>query len=241
MAFSSSLYYTNQFRRSLLFVVLVTIWSGLITTTTFAWQQPKLSESSFSTSSSSSSSSRRQWFQGAITTAATIVATSTMAPKSASAAPPFSVIAEELGYFPVTNNDGQTVMVAKRIQRDSSTQAIELAKHLSSQGAVVYETYWCPHSARQRELFGKQAWAIVSHVECSPKGYQSQALVCSTKERIDGYPTWKLKNNKKQVVMLDGERSLSVIAEASGFKGKFDESLEKNVPPLLGSACKLNK
>ena len=40
--------------------------------------------------------------------------------RTAVAAPPIAIIAEELGYFPVTNADGETVYVPKRIQRPST-------------------------------------------------------------------------------------------------------------------------
>lgn len=55
------------------------------------------------------------------------------------AAPPIAIIAEELGYFPVTNRYGETVYVPKRIQRPSSNQAIELAKHLQQVSTYSYE------------------------------------------------------------------------------------------------------
>jgi hypothetical protein len=185
-----------------------------LTLTVSAWQPP----------------SRRQWIATAAASLASSVAIGQQQP--ASAAPPFAIIAEELGYFPVTNKNGQTVNVPKLVKRNSSEQAMELARHMNSKGVKVYETYWCPHSARQRELFGKQAWAIIDHVECAPNGYNAQVKMCSS---IDGYPTWK--TGKKEV---SGERPLSVLAEAFGFPGTFDESLEENPPPGLGSAaCKL--
>lgn len=56
----------------------------------------------------------------------------------ARAAPPIAVIAEELGYFPVQNRAGDLVYVPKRVQRESSEQAIELAKKMSEKGAVMY-------------------------------------------------------------------------------------------------------
>ena len=56
----------------------------------------------------------------------------------AQAAPPIAVIAEELGYFPVQNRAGDLVYVPKRVQRESSDQAIELAKKMSEKGAVMY-------------------------------------------------------------------------------------------------------
>jgi hypothetical protein len=107
-----------------------------------------------------------------------------------------------------------------------------LALHLRTIHATVYETYWCPHSARQRELFGRQAWDILlqNHVECSPKGYRGQPTICLSKQ-IDGYPTWIIRGK-----VISGERPLSELAKASAFPGKFDETLEQNVPPSLGSS-----
>jgi len=54
-----------------------------------------------------------------------IVATST-----ARAAPPISVIAEELGYFPVTNKAGETVFIPSKVKRSSTQQSIEFSKYL---------------------------------------------------------------------------------------------------------------
>ena len=185
----------------------------------------------------SSSASRRQWLTSTvakcITAATTLVVSSTpfsLPPPAAEAAPPIAIIAQELGYFPVTNSQGATVYVPKRVSRDSSEQAIALASHLRTIHATVYETYWCPHSARQREVFGRQAWDILTHVECSPKGYRGQPAVCISKQ-IDGYPTWIIRGK-----VVAGERSLSELAKASAFPGTFDEALEQNVPPSLGSA-----
>ena len=156
-------------------------------------------------------------------------------PTSAQAAPPIAIIAEELGYFPVTNSQGTTVYVPKRIQRESSAQAMQLAQALQDQGAVIYTAYWCPHCARQKELFGRQAWSLIRrNVECAPQGYNAQPAVCVA-NKVDGYPTWVLKNGKR----ISGERPLSVLAKEIGYTGSFDEELEQNVPPPLGSsACK---
>ena len=175
-----------------------------------SWQQPQ---------PPLASASRRQWlastFAECVTVAATATATGpTLSAPSlrsivgatattsvvltashtppAGAAPPIAIIAQELGYFPVTNSQGETVYVPKRVARDSSDQALALAHHLRNIKARVYETYWCPHSARQRELFGRQAWDVVDHVECSPKGYRAQPTMCTSKH-IDGYPTWIIR------------------------------------------------
>jgi len=68
----------------------------------------------------------------------------------ANAAPPIAVIAEELGYFPVQNKDGQVMYIPKRVKRQSSEQAIELAKILKERGVTMYGAYWCPHCSRQK-------------------------------------------------------------------------------------------
>lgn len=180
--------------------------------------------------------SRRQWLTSTIScpSAAAAAATATAVtscPSVALAAPPIAIIAQELGYFPVTNSRGETIYVPKRVSRESSEQAIALAHHLQRTNSKVYETYWCPHSARQRELFGRQAWKILNHVECSPKGYHSQPSLCVAK-KIDGYPTWIFQDK----TVLGGERPLKELAIASGFPGTFDESLELNLPPALGSS-----
>ena len=213
-----------------------------------SWQQPHQQLSSVS---------RRQWLASTLADCVTVTATATVTSTTpsapslvsivgatattsvvltashtppAGAAPPIAIIAQELGYFPVTNSKGETVYIPKRVSRESSDQAMALAHHLRNIKARVYETYWCPHSARQRELFGRQAWDVIDHVECSPKGYRAQPTMCNSK-RIDGYPTWIIRGK-----VVSGERSLSELAKASAFPGNFVEALELNVPPSLGSS-----
>ena len=156
----------------------------------------------------------------------------------AHAAPPFAIMAEEMGYFPVIDEKtGQTVMVPAKARRQSTDQSIALAKYLQSSGAKMYGAFWCPHCSRQKELFGREAWTYINYVECSPKGYRSDFAQCS-KENVDGYPTWKFGNGKSQ----GGEMELIDIARMSGFLDKkgekaFNASLEEGVPPLGGASC----
>ena len=154
-------------------------------------------------------------------------------PSPAVAAPPISIIAEELGYFPVTTKDGDVTYVPKRVSRKSSGQAIELAKELKKKGVTMYGAYWCPHCSRQKELFGAEAWAIMDYVECSPKGYGFQGMkMCNG---VDGYPTFKDK--KGRVMNVSGERPLDFLAQQVRFTN-FDPSLEEELP-VIGTACKL--
>lgn len=92
---------------------------------------------------------------------------------------------------------------------------------------------WCPHCARQKELLGREAFQYIKYVECSPKGFGAQPLLCNKKD-VDGYPTWVFKDK----TVLGGERPLEDFAKQVKY-AKFDPQLEQNVPPSLGSsACK---
>ena len=161
--------------------------------------------------------------------------TSSAVTARANAAPPIGVIAEEMGYFPITQANPKTgepvtVMVPQRVRRHSSSQAIRLAEYMNKkQKTTIYTAYWCPHCARQRELFGREAWALLDVVECAPRGYRAQPSLC-LKEGIDGYPTWKIGTT-----VVSGERELADLAQLVGFKG-WDPAQEENVPPPLGSS-----
>lgn len=177
---------------------------------------------------------RREWISHLlVTSAASAMIGLTSSSSSAQAAPPIAIIAEELGYFPVTNRQGETVYVAKSVQRSSSIQAQQLAQMLQEKGVVMVGTYWCPHTSRQKELFGKEAWSKISYIECAPKGYQANPAYCIAKQ-VDGYPAWIFPNGK----MISGERPLSLLAQEIGFRG-FRDDLEKDIPPLGGASCKL--
>jgi len=152
------------------------------------------------------------------------------------AAPPFAVISEELGFFPVTNSAGQTVNIPAKVKRKSTDQSIRLAKHLKASKSIMYGAYWCPHCSHQRELFGREAWSYITYIECSPKGYGFDAVALSSKD-IDGFPTWTFPNEKKKGTTLtsSGEMPLERLAKLSGYKGSFDVALEGFVPDSSGS------
>ena len=168
---------------------------------------------------------------GGVLTAGLI--TGAVCPPSAAAAPPIAIIAEELGYFPVTTKNGDVTYVPKRVSRKSSAQAIELAKVLKEKGVTMYGAFWCPHCSRQKEIFGAEAWSLMNYVECAPQGYGFQGQkMCNG---VDGYPTFKDKSG--QVVNVSGERPLDFLAQQVRFSN-FDSSLEEELP-AIGTACKL--
>lgn len=169
-------------------------------------------------------------------TASTAFAIMTNNKKAAEAAPPIAIIAEELGYFPVTNRAGETAYVPARVRRKSSDQAIALAQHLKNTGAVMYGAYWCPHCSHQKELFGAEAWSLIPYVECSTKGfYYDAGKVNKVITKIDGFPTWNIPNNKNQWV--SGEMPLERFVALSGYKEPFDVKIEGPEVGITAGSC----
>ncbi|HEY9656920.1 MAG TPA: vitamin K epoxide reductase family protein [Allocoleopsis sp.] len=95
----------------------------------------------------------------------------------------------------------------------SGQSEIDLAKHLTSIGAKMYGAYWCPHCHDQKELFGKQAFALINYVECDPAGQNPQVETCKA-AGIQGYPTWDIKGQ-----LHSGTQSLNELADLSGYQG----------------------
>ncbi len=95
----------------------------------------------------------------------------------------------------------------------STPQALALAEHLTSTGAVMYSAYWCPHCNEQKQLFGKEAAARLRIVECAPDGANSQKALCDSKQ-IEGFPTWEINGR-----LDSGVKPLTRLAELSGFRG----------------------
>jgi hypothetical protein len=91
----------------------------------------------------------------------------------------------------------------------SSLAAIELARHLSWQGAVLDVAYWCPHCFEQKQMFGREASAELKVVECAPDGVQNQAALCQQMQLVE-YHSWDIDG---QVDV--GVKSLRRLSELS--------------------------
>src|SRR3989338_9696221 len=65
----------------------------------------------------------------------------------------------------------------------------EFAKCLTEKGAVMYGTFWCPHCARTKKMFGS-SFKYIKYVECDPRGNNEQSEFCIEK-KIDKYDTWE--------------------------------------------------
>jgi uncharacterized membrane protein len=86
-----------------------------------------------------------------------------------------------------------------------------LAEHLTDTGAKFYGSYYCPHCAEQKEMFGGSVKRL-PYVECSPGGPSApQAAECNAKN-IQGYPTWIINGER-----LVGTQSLETLAQASKY------------------------
>jgi uncharacterized membrane protein/glutaredoxin len=95
----------------------------------------------------------------------------------------------------------------------STPATLALAEHLKAQGAVMYSAYWCPHCHEQKELFGKEATAKLTVIECAADGVNSQRALCEQK-KIEGFPTWEINGR-----LDSGVKPLAKLAEWSGYKG----------------------
>jgi uncharacterized membrane protein len=99
------------------------------------------------------------------------------------------------------------------ITTTSGEAEIALARHLTKIGAKEYIAWWCPHCHEQKELFGKEAYSEINHIECDPNGKNAQPKLCEA-ANIESYPSWEI-NGK----LYPGVQSLAELAQISGYKG----------------------
>lgn len=91
----------------------------------------------------------------------------------------------------------------------------EFAKCLAANDVVFYGAFWCPHCARVKKAFGKDAWQYVNYVECDPRGENGQPELCQSKG-IDGYMTAIHNDSKNKDEWLVGEPSMYELSKMSG-------------------------
>jgi len=99
------------------------------------------------------------------------------------------------------------------ITTTSGESEIALARHLKGVGAKEYIAWWCPHCHEQKQLFGKEAYSLVNHIECDPRGQNPRPDLCQA-ANIEGFPTWEI-NGK----LYPNVQSLENLANISGYKG----------------------
>ena len=91
------------------FVGSITILFMMLCTQSSAWNSPV-----------SKKDSRRQFLRKTLGGIASLTGAALGSSNLAAAAPPIAVIAEELGYFPVQNREGQVMYIPKKVQRKST-------------------------------------------------------------------------------------------------------------------------
>tara|TARA_Y100001968_G_scaffold41267_1_gene31382 strand:- start:143 stop:1084 length:942 start_codon:yes stop_codon:yes gene_type:complete len=98
----------------------------------------------------------------------------------------------------------------------SSPQKIKLAEHLTKEGAVMYNAYWCPHCHDQKEMFGKEATEKLNLVECAKDGINNKRDLCEAKG-ITGFPSWEINGS-----IDSGVKSLEELADLTNYKDSRD-------------------
>ena len=99
--------------------------------------------------------------------------------------------------------------------RSTSSQAeIELARHLTQIGAKEYIAWWCPHCHEQKELFGKEAYPEIKHIDCDPQGKDDPHPDLCQAAGVQSFPTWQI-NGK----LYPSVQPLEKLAQLSGYKG----------------------
>lgn len=86
------------------------------------------------------------------------------------------------------------------------------AKCLAAKNVTMYGTYWCPHCADQKELFGA-SFQYVKYVECGVKGSRQITDQCKIMG-LQRTPTWIFHDGTR----LEGTLPLDKLAEQSGCK-----------------------
>lgn len=128
------------------------------------------------------------------------------------------------------------------VQKESTEEAIAVAKELKAAGARLYGAFWCENCNKQKELLGKEAMEYIDYVECFPNGvYQNSPghedvikpdAIC--KGYSDAWPLWVVPKGADDEIGIQGQikkpRDLQrLIKEAKGEKGdllKYFTTLE---------------
>ncbi|MDX1978163.1 MAG: vitamin K epoxide reductase family protein [Pseudanabaenaceae cyanobacterium bins.68] len=96
----------------------------------------------------------------------------------------------------------------------SGAAEIALAQHLTKIGAQKFVAWWCPHCHEQKALFGKEAIAELTQIECDPNGQNNpQPQVCAANQ-VPGFPSWQIKGQ-----IYSGVKTLNQLADLSGYSG----------------------
>ncbi len=101
------------------------------------------------------------------------------------------------------------------VTRDNSNLSSDSAmdtfsKCLTEKGAIMYGTFWCPHCAKTKKLFGN-SFSYINYIECDPRGDNEQSMLCISKN-IDKYDTWEFSDGTR----LISEPTLEQFSQKTG-------------------------
>lgn len=99
----------------------------------------------------------------------------------------------------------------------SGAKELAVAKLLKSSGALFYGTWWCPACDEQRQLFGKEAWALVPYVECGVGGIGEEPAKCNA-AGVNEIPYWVFPDGTKisNLLSLDDLEARALKAKQGG-------------------------
>jgi len=100
-----------------------------------------------------------------------------------------------------------------KITSISGEAEIALAEHLTATGAKKYGAFWCPHCFEQKQLFGQEAFAEVTYIECAEGGKDPQPQVCRA-AGIQSFPTWEIDGK-----FYPGIKTPEELAQMSNYQG----------------------
>lgn len=116
-----------------------------------------------------------------------------------------------LVYSPINNPRAELDIYG--VTSNSAPANVALAEHLTQQEIKMYGAYWCAACKTQKQLFGKEAVAKLSYIECDPKGKNPQPNLCQT-AGIQSYPTWEVDGK-----FYTGVQRLEELSQLSGYSG----------------------
>jgi hypothetical protein len=99
----------------------------------------------------------------------------------------------------------------------SGAAEIELAEYLTQKDVKVYGAYWCPHCYEQQQLFGKEAWKNIKHIECGADAQDNPQPALCEQAGITGFPTWSIDG-----ALAPGIKKLARLGELTGYQGNTD-------------------
>ncbi len=102
------------------------------------------------------------------------------------------------------------IFLSKGKEKYSSESMDNFAKCLTEKGAIMYGTFWCPHCAKTKKLFGS-SFSYINYIECDPRGDNEQSILCISKN-IDKYDTWEFSDGTR----LISEPTLEQFTQKTG-------------------------